>query len=228
MSDLKTIVTERLAELGKKPIPAAVEVGLERGYIRDIIAGRKKSVSSDKLPLLAQALQLDPAKLAELQAVPVAPRPESDARPAPVEMPSRAQMPRDVPVLGTAAGSAIGQGAFQISEGVIDYVARPPGLMQSRDVYALFVENVSMEPLYRAGDLIFVSPHRPYRVGDCVVVQEAGDHDGDVTAYVKIFEKRTGEHIVTRQLNPNAEVKFRNSGQVRIHKVLTTNELFGV
>lgn len=227
MTDLKTIVSERLAELGLKPIPAATAVGLERGYIRDIVAGRKKSVSSDKIPLLAKALQLDASRLSELSAVPAAAA-QPNVRPADVPVPSRNDMPRDVPVMGTAAASSIGKGAFQFEGGIIDYVARPPGLARAREVYALFVENSSMEPALHPGDLIFVSPHRPFRVGDHVVIQEPGTHDGDVTAYVKIFERRTAEHIVTRQLNPPAEVKFGHAERLVVHKVLTMNELFGV
>ena len=54
---LKERVARRLDELELGAITAATSVGLERTYIRDIVTGKKKSVSTEKLPVLAQALR---------------------------------------------------------------------------------------------------------------------------------------------------------------------------
>lgn len=54
--DLQTRVRRRVEELGQSPITLAKSVGLERGYINDIVIGRKRSVRTDKLELVAQAL----------------------------------------------------------------------------------------------------------------------------------------------------------------------------
>lgn len=53
---LKARVAERLEVLGRKPVTAAVGAGLGRDFIRDILAGKKRSVRGDKLEQLAQAL----------------------------------------------------------------------------------------------------------------------------------------------------------------------------
>jgi len=59
MDKLKKIIQDRLEELNLGPVEAAVKGGLERGYIRDFIEGRKKTFRQDKIPSLAKALELD-------------------------------------------------------------------------------------------------------------------------------------------------------------------------
>lgn len=54
---LKELITERLDALGIGPIEAATVGGLERNYVSDILAGRKKSVRFDGLFPLALALK---------------------------------------------------------------------------------------------------------------------------------------------------------------------------
>lgn len=224
MADLRTIVTDRIKELDLKPIAAAESVGLERGFIRDIIAGRKKSVASDKMVLVAHALQLDPGALAQGVSVPV----KSDVRPADIPVPTRESMPRNVPVFGTVAGSMNGHGSFQLTSDVVDYVARPPGIAAARDVYALYVEGESMTPLFSPGDLVFVNPHKPIRVNDAIIIQEADTQNGLPAAFIKLFKRRTERGIITEQLNPRSEITFLNREGTKLHKVLTLNELFGV
>lgn len=56
-------VRQRIAALKISPIRLAQDVGLDRGYINDIIVGRKKNISRRNLPLVAKALQCDPEYL---------------------------------------------------------------------------------------------------------------------------------------------------------------------
>jgi SOS-response transcriptional repressor LexA len=63
MKTLKDIVETRLEELGLGAVEAAVQGGIERTFIRDIVEGKKKSVRSDKIAGLARALKLDPSAL---------------------------------------------------------------------------------------------------------------------------------------------------------------------
>ncbi len=132
---------------------------------------------------------------------------------------------RDIPVMGTAAGSAIG--SFQITTDVIDYVGRPPGLMGARDIYALYVENESMVPKFGPGDLVFVHPNKPIAHGDAMIVQIANGSQGEIEGYIKIYKGRTAEHIIAEQFNPQATIRYARNTVVAIHKVLTLNELFG-
>ncbi len=63
--------------------------------------------------------------------------------------------------------------------------------------YALSIAGDSTEPVYRAGDIILVSPAAPVRVGDRVVARAS---DGIVT--VKCLAQRTAARIELASLNP--------------------------
>lgn len=145
---------------------------------------------------------------------------------APVTVPASSEMPRDLPVLGTAAGSK--SGAFQLDNVIIDYVRRPPGLIGAADVYAIYVVGDSMEPMIAAGELRFVHPHRPVHAGDVVVLQARNGEDQPICAYIKRLVKRSEDKVTLRQLNPEMILEFDARAVVAIHKVLTMNDLFGV
>lgn len=74
MTKLKEIVTQRLEELGLGPVEAAVQAGIERSYIRDIVEGRKKSVRNDKIDGLARALKLDASALSRNELIRIDPQ----------------------------------------------------------------------------------------------------------------------------------------------------------
>ena len=63
--------------------------------------------------------------------------------------------------------------------------------------YALEVSGNSMEPAYRDGTVIMVSPTAPVRPGDRVVVKT---RKGEVMG--KELKRRTAKSIVLRSLNP--------------------------
>ena len=65
------------------------------------------------------------------------------------------------------------------------------------DAYALKVTGESMLPVYRAGDIVIVSPAANVRRGDRVVVKSAA---GEVMA--KLLENRSREGIDLRSFNP--------------------------
>lgn len=84
-----------------------------------------------------------------------------------------------------------------------------------------------MEPQYFPGDLVYVHPHRPPRMGDAIIVQAAVD-DTNIEATLGIYEKQTGHFIYIRKRNPDALVELKRQHIKAIHKVLTVNELFGI
>lgn len=151
-----------------------------------------------------------------------------NAIPASIPMPNAAELPKDIPVLGTVAGSNLQNGAFQLSSDAVDYVRRPPALAFTRDVYALYVQGDSMSPKYEAGELIFINPHRPVQVGDYVVIQEPVGDDHVIQSFVKRLVKRTATTVTVEQLNPHVELHFKRSPALVLHHVMTTAELFGM
>lgn len=152
---------------------------------------------------------------------------KNDVIPANVELPPRQYMPQDVPVMGTAACNA-DHGSFKLDASIIDYVRRPPGLLTTKDVYALYVEGDSMEPRFTAGDLVFVHPRKPVRIGDSVVVQIAKSENEPIEAMIAVLSKRTSHEVFLQKYNPNKIIHFDNANIVAIHKILEMTELFGL
>jgi phage repressor protein C with HTH and peptisase S24 domain len=105
--------------------------------------------------------------------------------------------PRRIPLIGMAqagdngffgdAGYPVGGGWDEVS---IPEVGDP-------NAYALEVSGDSMDPVFRDGDMIVVSPAAPIRRGDRVVVRTARGE-----AMAKQLVRRSARRIELRSLNP--------------------------
>ncbi len=103
---------------------------------------------------------------------------------------------RAVPLIGFAeagAGGYFDDGGFPVGEDW-DEIAFPA--VSDTHAYALEVSGHSMEPAYRDGDVILVSPAAPIRRGDRVVVKT---RTGEVMA--KELRRRTAKSIELTSLN---------------------------
>jgi phage repressor protein C with HTH and peptisase S24 domain len=110
----------------------------------------------------------------------------------------KAKLPaRTIPLIGLAqagSGGFFDDGGFPVGTGWDD-VLFPD--MNEENVYALEVSGNSMEPLYRKGDILIVSPSKRVRKGDRVVVKT---RDGEVLA--KELKKKTPKFIELHSVNP--------------------------
>ncbi len=224
--ELKDRIRERLKDLGKTARAASIEAGLHPDTIRNVLRERSKKPRGDSLVKLARALNVTVEWLMEGEDPSVQPPQPTPELPAVLPAPDLSlDMPRNIPILGTAAGSLTG--AFQVDSNPIDYVRRPPGLEGARDVYALYVVGNSMSPRFEEGELLYVSERRPARIGDYVVIQTTDTRDGSVSAYCKRLRKRCDSSIEVEQYNPATTFTLQMSEIRAIHRVLTLNELFG-
>lgn len=214
-------INQRLTELGISAQAASIKATGSRDVIRAILSGATKSPRLETLEKIALALETTPewlmGKTENASSVSV----------AHVKLPDRTEMPANVPVMGTGPGP-LDDGAFVMEGGIVDFVRRPPALAGTRDVYTLYVEGTSMEPRYLAGDLIFVHPHRPARIGDSVIVQYSPDEDGPVCASIGHFKGRDSKTVKLGKLNPPTIAEIPRQQVISIHKVLDMNELFGI
>ncbi|RDE08905.1 S24 family peptidase [Pelagibacterium lacus] len=104
---------------------------------------------------------------------------------------------RTVPLLGFAqagSGGYFDAAGFPAGQGWDE--VKFPGLGDG-SAYALEVTGDSMQPLYRDGDIIIVSPTEQLRRGDRVVARTA---EGEVMA--KILYRRTEKQIELHSINP--------------------------
>jgi len=103
-----------------------------------------------------------------------------------------------VPLIGFAEAGSRGyfdDGGFPVGKGW-DEIAFPS--VNDEHAYALEISGNSMEPAYRKGDIIVVSPAAPVRKGDRVVVKTK---DGEVM--VKQLARKTAKTIELHSLNPD-------------------------
>ena len=112
----------------------------------------------------------------------------------------RARSPaRRIPLIGLAQAGGEGyfdDGGYPVGGGW-DEVSLPD--IADTNAYALEISGDSMEPVFRDGDMVIVSPAAPIRRGDRVVVRTTR---GEVMA--KQLARRSARRIELRSLNPDA------------------------
>lgn len=86
--------------------------------------------------------------------------------------------------------------------------------------YALEVGGDTLEPVYRDGDLLIVSPLAPIRRGDRVVLR---DHKGRVM--VRQIVRRSPRGIDVRSLNPaRADIKLETEAVAWMHRIVWASQ----
>lgn len=228
----RRIVADILRHTGLTPTELARRAGLAPSTLTRFLnsTSPKQTLSQRTLERLAAYVpgNAPPEPPQRSRPETVAPGVEISSAMAP--MPYRNTMPRDVPVLGTARG-ANGEGAFDLNQtgGVVDRVLRGPGIAHSVGVFAIYVEGESMEPRHRPGELRYCDPNRPCRIGDdVVIVLDPAEPGRPPQAFLKELARRTASEIVTRQSNPEKEVRFPAERVRQLIRVLTLNEVMGV
>ncbi len=225
-------IDEAIGRLGLSREGASKKAGLDRSFLRKLAKHPTGNASLDALNALAGATGIRVEELMSLGAgeepgLRGAPnksgvasfwKSSSEAKDLAAPKPLAA-----IPIRAVIAAGSI-MNAFTVEDRVIGSVERPPGLLTFPDAYALYVDNDSMAPMHRAGELRFVNPSRPAAPGDSVIVYEQAD--GRTQAFIKLFERRDADWIICRQYKPPSEIKFARNRVVAIHRVLTMNELF--
>lgn len=237
-------ISARLKSLRITKGSLARSLGIDPARVSEIVAGRR-NVQVSELPVMADILQMSTEELVARLAPRKPPREtagqrDADAAPplptqspisspalppgAVTNLPSPAQMPRNLPVFGSARGGP--DGAFEMNGQSMDYVERPPSLAASRNAYAVYVQGESMSPRFEAGWLLHVNPNRPVRKGDNVVIQiRADDEHAPPLAYIKTFEATTPTKLVVSQFNPRKQIEWPLEDVVSIHRVVGIAEM---
>jgi phage repressor protein C with HTH and peptisase S24 domain len=127
---------------------------------------------------------------------------------------------RMVPLIGLAQAGSKGyfdDAGFPAGNGW-EEIAFPE--LADEHAYALEVAGNSMQPVYRDGDRIVVSPSTNPRRGDRVVVKT---QDGEVMA--KLLHRMTAQRIELRSLNPAHEDRaFPLSDIVFVHRIIWASQ----
>ena len=127
---------------------------------------------------------------------------------------------RRVPLIGFAQAGSDGyfdDGGYPVGGGW-DEVSLPE--IGDPNAYALEISGDSMEPVFRDGDMVIMSPSAPIRRGDRVVVRT--DH-GEVMA--KQLARRSARRIELRSLNPShPNYSFDLSEVTWMHRIVWASQ----
>ncbi|HVZ09426.1 S24 family peptidase [Rhodopila sp.] len=127
---------------------------------------------------------------------------------------------RRVPLIGLAQAGGEGyfdDGGYPVGGGW-DEVSMPE--IADPNAYALEISGDSMEPVYRDGDLVIVSPSAPIRRGDRVVVRTTG---GEVMA--KQLARRSARRVELKSLNPeHPDYSFDLTEVNWIHRIVWASQ----
>ncbi len=125
-----------------------------------------------------------------------------------------------IPLIGMAQAGGEGyfdDGGFPVG-GSWDEVSLPD--IGDQNAYALEITGSSMEPVYRDGDMIIVSPNAPIRRGDRVV---ARTHAGEVMA--KQLVRKSARRVELKSLNPlHPDFSFDLNEVAWLHRIVWVSQ----
>ena len=127
---------------------------------------------------------------------------------------------RRIPLIGLAQAGSEGffdDGGYPVGGGW-DEVSLPE--IGDPHAYALEISGDSMEPVFRDGDMVVVSPAAPIRRGDRVVVRT---QKGEVMA--KQLTRRSARRIELKSLNPlHADYSFELAEVLWVHRIIWASQ----
>ncbi len=131
-----------------------------------------------------------------------------------------ARPPRRIPLLGLAQAGGDGffdDAGFPVG-GSWDEVSLPE--IGDPHAYALEIAGDSMEPVFRDGDMVVISPAAPIRRGDRVVLRTIA---GEVMA--KQLARRSAKRIELKSLNPeHRDRSFELTEVAWVHRVIWASQ----
>lgn len=130
------------------------------------------------------------------------------------------QMIRNIPLIGLAQAGSHGffDDAGYPTGGSWDEIPFPE--MNDTNAYALEISGSSMEPVYRDGDLVLVSPQANIRRGDRVIVKTTDDE-----ILAKQLRRRSARKIDLHSLNPAYEDRTFEMKEIRwIHRIIWASQ----
>jgi transcriptional regulator with XRE-family HTH domain len=232
-NNLRTLRRER----GMTQLDIAERMMVTPGQVSRWEAG-KSAIPSTRLQGVADAYGVKVEQIFGVMVQDDTVWPPTNARKIPMEGPSAERMREDLPIYGTALGSALmveGEAIEQttLNRGEVIHYAKRPTILDGRaDAYGLYVQGSSMAPVHLEGDMILAETKRPPRIGDDVVVylraaEEDGDDDRARAVLVKRLVRRSASYIELEQFQPTKIFKIPSEDIFRIDRVMRLADLIG-
>lgn len=133
--------------------------------------------------------------------------------------------PRDIEVRGVTVGGD--DADFYFNGQVVNMAARPNGIRNARDVFALVVVGESVSPRYFPGEIVYCQKV-PAVPGDYVVIEMYPERDESAgKSFIKRLVQRKGATLICQQHNPDKTLEF-DMGLVKdVFRIIPPNELLG-
>lgn len=194
---MKDRIEERLRALDLFAREASRRAGLNLGFVGDVLDGRSKKPAAESVRRLAEVLECDLEYLTGQRAHPR----RADVREFPSQARSfvapgqQAAMEEHIPLyapdfLSSDLWFARGEEAAR--------VAALPSQSRVTAAYALAVPTVYMQPRYQLGEVIYVNPSKPTRIGDFVVIRR---RDERIT--IACLDVMDADGVTLKFLNPD-------------------------
>ncbi|MEH3117034.1 MAG: helix-turn-helix transcriptional regulator [Methylorubrum populi] len=222
---LKAFVERRLAEIGTNPFEAAKSAGLERGFVNDILQGKKSTVRGSNIIKLASALRVDVRTLVEetLNSVPSQElldwvdknEPKSaDLEFSSEEIVSIQEAVEVYNIIKTNDGKAL------IEPSPSSFMPTLGFFRLYRISYGVVVYDSDMEPELRPGENAFVDSNFPPVKGNTCLFKGFSDNRRSYTP-VKfgILTNISDENWTIKQWNPEKELILSRMEWPVCHKV---------
>lgn len=180
MSDLVEWMLEKLAEdRSRTRSGLADSLGVDKSVITRMMA-RERQIKANEIPAIAEYFgELPPFGFAESPSFFTGPERKSLA-----------------PVY-RAASSLNGMWFLHRHAEPIDWRPRAPHFERAATVLGFYTPDDAMAPRYKTGEIVWVDPHRPVRVGeDALFVEAAGTNGPERVILGELIGAVGGEHIL--------------------------------
>ena len=235
---LPSRVQERLTALGKTKRGVSLAIGAHAGWVRDLFDEERFSVpGATRLRALAAELETTTEYLLGEADTPHPVRSEVGVSDVPIDWKGPAPARQGIPLVGTGDCADL-QVCTQSGEMVeierasfdpdyhVRYLARPPALRDTRDLYAIYFHGESMVPRFEPGEVGIVDPRRPVSVGDYVLVQlRDGESEEVASVLVKRLVRNSASVITLEQFNPALTFDIPQRRVKRMHRIVPQTEL---
>lgn len=110
----------------------------------------------------------------------------------------------------------------------VDAHRKPNAGESNREAFCVRVRGASMAPRFEDGDLIFVDPNRPTKVGDDVLVEMKPQRAGEPgNTYIKRLFSQTPTKITLCQFNPaDTKVELPAEHVQRVSLIVKLADIF--
>jgi phage repressor protein C with HTH and peptisase S24 domain len=234
LSGVRKLIDDAITARGGDYKAASVAIGRGETYIQQYLRyGTPRELGERDRKRLAAFLQIDESNLLIEDNQPdISINKEMPRQPYPSKMEFnrfRSGLPeigrKDLPIRGTATGGT--KGGFLMVNDVVDYAYRPAALADAKNAYGILIRGSSMEPRWMPGEAAYVSPDKPYKAGDFVLVQ-LEPVEGEIEGLIKQLVKIDDNHVTLRQFNPEKTFRIARSDVKEIHRIYWPNELLGL